>query len=69
MLVLTVKEGDVVEIDTPSGPIKIHFRLRGYNPSKFRTGIDAPKDWPIRHQRAKHEALADRAAPPAEPSP
>ncbi len=67
MLVLTITVGDVIEIDTPSGPIKMHFRLKGHWPPKFRTGIDAPKAWPIRHIKAKHSAGAEGQA--AEPTP
>lgn len=48
MLVLSVKDGDVVIVNTPAGPVRLHISP---GTRHRRVGIDAPREWKVEHER------------------
>lgn len=48
MLVLSVKDGDVVIVNTPAGPVRLHISP---GTRHRRVGIEAPRAWKVEHER------------------
>lgn len=54
MLVLTVKSGDVIEVQTPSGPVRFslnsgRMKMSPDGSCTRKIGVEAPREWKVVH--------------------